>query len=371
MSSDLVLELSRTSSALLSLPDDYFFAHSTTLEIRLPNHELSALPPSISQCALVVRINLSGNLFSKPPAILFTCPFLRANPLNVIFGDDQRCTPGLMYEILNGCRHCGQSILTFRKYSRRTRCEKMFRVSISAHLTSLDFFCLVQPKVAMYPGHFFIVRTIKIGRPYTLLITPDFVPMFLYNYPGATFSIELKSFSSALLPLDCFESLFPRFLGRQISYHWSQQLASLAHRWPLSPVTVADELGKISALFDLAFTVYLVNQKVEYIVVVVSEDSVRVIFGSQLYYVFKRSTVRVQLCQKGNELCAALCFGARALALDPARLETIVPLLALLGVQAPPRQPALELPRWEFIDLAERAIVLGTSAEPRWPAGDS
>jgi hypothetical protein len=421
MSSSVIFQPPATP-ILSKLPNDYFFEHLTLLEIRLANHNLSSLPLSISQCTLLLRINISGNLFSKPPAILFSCPFLRSNPHNIIFGEDQHCTPKLMYEVLKECHNYNQSILTFVKYRESPKLNKVSKISISANLTSLEFFYLVKPEISNYVNHFFIVRTIDIGRPYILSITPDFIPIFLYNYPGAIFSIELKSYFPEFCGLKCFNSYFRQFIERQNSFHESQELTSLLAKLSLIPfkrfeehskigthskydsllkldATLREderltsdnlskfeaslkqealskltrknerlmeivrlrkeELSKIGALLDPAFTIFLSDQSIQQIVIVVSKDTVRVITGDRQYYVFKRSTIGLQTFQKQNELFAALCFGSRTLTLDSTKLENIIPFIEFLGIKASLETSSeIELPEWKFTDLAVKTIVL-------------
>jgi hypothetical protein len=194
-----------------------------------------------------------------------------------------------MYSILDECHNCGQALLDVIDLE-----GERVRVSISPQISARDFFILAFPELSLYQRHFSLVRT--VGR-YSLSIALDFVPMFLYAFPDAEFSVELRSVSPVLCRVPCFKSLLQGYMARQrLQYaKISAELAALSLSLKVDSIDGA-QLQKLIETHELlqhaTFTVFLAGHSVPQITIVLSGAVVRVIVGKQGFTIVKRESVR-------------------------------------------------------------------------------
>lgn len=170
------------------LTNGSFFRNPKIVELDLAGQNLPYMPLSVSQCALLSRVNLTGTLFSRPPIILFSIPWLRQHPERITFGTGQSCSRDLMQRILNSAADYGQCETSFIDPSGDERF-----ISLSPEISSRDFACLIAGPLAIFIDDLFIVRSVSLhGKLHILRISPGDEPMVLYFYPECTFSLEFK-----------------------------------------------------------------------------------------------------------------------------------------------------------------------------------
>lgn len=167
---------------------DIFFDYPFLIELDLSSYPFFFIPPSITQCQLIERVNITNTNFNEPPAILFALPQIRAHPENLIFGKNQQCTKDLMMNIIGSCSSYNQGFLSFKNAY-----GKISSVSYSPDTTTLDFLLMMHPELKSNIHNIFLVREIKLAnKTHKLYIIPDDVPMILYQYHNSTWSIELQ-----------------------------------------------------------------------------------------------------------------------------------------------------------------------------------
>jgi hypothetical protein len=262
-----------------------------------------------------------------------------------------------MYSILDDCQNYGQTLLDLIDLD-----GELCRISLAPSVTARDFFNTMFPELSPYRHHFTLVRT--VGE-YSLSIALDIVPMFLYDYPGAKFSIELRSVSADLCVLQSFPSLLQRFVARQLAMHPNPEFISLMQTLRTEPYSAdgfREIVAKYEALEHPTFTVFLADHSITQITIVLSADLVRVIVSAQQYYVFTRASVRFEIRSEAGQEYPVLAFGERAVTLEQAKIPDIAPFLASL---APPPVPRpVEPHAWAFATLAAQAIQIGLTVTP-------
>jgi hypothetical protein len=337
-----------------SLREDYFFQFPHIAELRFAGHQLSHLPTSISQCILLERVNLAGNNFNTPPAVLFTLPLLRAQPSNIIFGHDQACTPAMMHAILDECREdesYSQCLISFLDIN-----DKYRRVSISPSLSVLDFFFLAHPEISFGYKHFYLIRIVD---SYSLTIVIDAVPLYLYDYPGAKFSLRLRSVTPELCRLAEARFLLRDFIAPRMAPQPSAELAGVMQALraeQLTPSKVRDIITRSDALMNPTVTLVLQGHRYKTVAVKVSEDAVRVIVSADQYFVFRHESVRFSFQQEGGVDYPLICFGSKALVLDPTQIGGAVPLLTLFMPPMAPRPDGER--RWRFTEIGAQGLSI-------------
>ena len=163
---------------------DYFFQYPYLVELYLSNCNLSYISPSISQCIFLEYIDISYNPMPYPPAVLFSLAKLRENPSNIIFGDEQKCTKVLAQHIIDECEYFNEVMLNFYN-GTQTRF-----VNCPPNISTFSLFNLLFPEFSQFSDYFFLVRKYKKN---VLKISLDKnLPISLYTFPQAVWSIELK-----------------------------------------------------------------------------------------------------------------------------------------------------------------------------------
>jgi len=154
-----------------------------------------SLPASLSQCSLLRRVNISDTLMSRPPAVLFSIPRLRAHPEQILFAAEQRCTRELAECVIldtGGLGHIAFECTGLGGGSRR--------YWVGPGVTTREFFALANQDLAQDQSqgrdlaqlapYVFLVREREGAVP--LLIANDAVPIALYAVPDARWSFELR-----------------------------------------------------------------------------------------------------------------------------------------------------------------------------------
>lgn len=173
---------------------DFFFDYPLLIELDLSRYPFFFIPPSITQCQLIKRVNITNTNFNEPPAILFALPQIRAHPENLIFGKNQHCTKELMMNIIGSCATYNQGYMIFKDNK-----GKLSSISYSPDMTALDFILMMYPELKYRLSNIFLVREIKLkDKTHKLYIIPDDVPMILYQYVDAIWSIEFRFVPSSL-----------------------------------------------------------------------------------------------------------------------------------------------------------------------------
>ncbi|OHT02469.1 hypothetical protein TRFO_30415 [Tritrichomonas foetus] len=184
--------IDQSNQYITNFPMEHFFDYPYLVELNLSNNQLWSLPLSISQCILLERVDISENPMSRPPAVLFSLPKLRANPQNIIFGKNQVCTNELAHSIMEETYSLTQLRLSFLDFDSSPRI-----VSVAPNVTTMSLLMMIHPEVNSLKDYFVLTRAYK---DYVLRIVPENVPISLYFLPNATWSFELKYLPPVILP---------------------------------------------------------------------------------------------------------------------------------------------------------------------------
>jgi hypothetical protein len=122
----------------------------------------------------------------------------------------------------------------------------------------------------------------------------------------------------------------------------------------LTPPKVRDIITRSDALLNPTFTVNLRSHHHNTINVKVSEDAVRVIISAEQYFVFRHESVRFSFQQEDKVDYPLICFGSKALSLDPAHIGKAVLLLTLFMPPMAPRPGTQKV--WKFTQIRAQGL---------------
>lgn len=265
---------------------DFFLNYPYLIELDLSNYPFYFIPPSITHCQLIERINITNTNFNEPPAILFALPQIRDKPENLVFGKNQHCTKELMMNIVANCATYNQGFLNFKDIN-----GNIGVVSYSPDTTTLDFLLMMYPELKPSLPYIFLVREYKSkGKTYKLYVIPDDVPIILYQYFNSVWSIDIR-----FLPPILTDELAP----------YVEKIGE----FNLSSVNSFQAIlkGKTS------------NRQVE---ISISFDSASIRYSPSSYVVCDNRYIHLEYVD-GNVL---IFFGKQALVLDNDCVENIYPL---------------------------------------------
>lgn len=323
-----------------------FFDNPYLVELDVSGNQLFYIPTEISNCPLLRHVDLSGNPMNRPPAVLFTIPWLRAHPENIIYGNGQVCTRELATSILADVAKLGQCLFRMTDLEGRRR-----KISVTAGTTSHDFFCLAHPRLAHLVSYVFIVRKYK-GT--VLRFMPENVPIGLYMMEGAEWSFELK-----FLPSDLPVSLLPalrEYVEAQSKHIPTTNSEFYALKDEVMRFSGQDSMNLLQKLQECAamcarhFEATILNGetgKQSKIRIVVTNDSVCIVSPPSTYYVFGPRSISFSIVQ---DSCLLMCEDL-VLILAPESVEKLMPLFAMTSV-APPKD---EEKQSRFMEIAAAA----------------
>lgn len=281
-----------------------FFDYPYLVEINLSNANLWTLPLSISYCVLLERINISHNPMSRPPAVLFSLPKLRANPHNIIFGNDQICTRKLAQNIINECYSLNHTMLNLKDIDGSIRV-----ITCPPQTTTLSFLQMVHPEL-IFIDYIALVRTCRFHeKDYILRIIPEKVPISLYFYPEAVWSFELK-----FLPPSSPRQVFPLlkdYVTEQYNKYKNndpllKQLNEQMQQAKEGDPAILSELKKSRYLSSRVFKAKLSNSKE--IEISINARNSSVIFSKTSYYTFSNRSISFNYVDDNqNYLCFLVC----------------------------------------------------------------
>ncbi|KAK8870986.1 hypothetical protein M9Y10_008899 [Tritrichomonas musculus] len=281
-----------------------FFDFPYLVEINLSNTNLWDLPLSISNCVLLERINISHNPMSRPPAILFSLPKLRANPHNIIFGNDQICTKRLAQNIIDECASLNHTMINLKDIDGSKRV-----VTCPPQTTTLSFLQMVHPEL-MFTDYIALVRTCNFdGKDYVLRIIPEKVPISLYFYPGAVWSFELK-FLPPSNPIQIFP-LLKNYVAEQYNKYKNddpllKQLNDQMQQTKEGDPNILSELNQSRYLSSRVFKAKLPNSKE--IEISLNARNASVIFSKTSYYTFSNRSISFSYANdNAGYICLLVC----------------------------------------------------------------
>lgn len=282
-----------------------FFDYPYLVEINLSNANLWTLPLSISYCVLLERINISHNPMSRPPAVLFSLPKLRANPHNIIFGNDQICTRKLALNIINECDSLNHTMINLKDIDGSTRV-----ITCPPQTTTLSFLQMVHPEL-IFIDYIALVRTCRFHeKDYVLRVIPEKVPISLYFYPDAVWSFELK-----FLPPSNPPQVYPllkQYVNEQFIKYKNddpllKQLNEQMQNTKEGDPAILSELRKSRYISSRVFKAKLSNSKD--IEISLNARNSSVIFSKTSYYTFSNRSISFNYVEDDNSnfLCFLVC----------------------------------------------------------------
>ena len=355
--------MSRSANPIFDYPkdhpeinsQDFFLRYQYITELNLATYPNYFIPLSVSQCQLIETVNLSDTTFSQPPAILFTLPQIRAHPEKILLGDEQVCTRSLMLDILAGCKYYQSFSMKFKDPQQEGNQYSI--ISFSPETTVLDFILLTHPKLAIYIQYFALVRTIQHkNKAHRLFLLPDEMPLVLYQYPGATWSIELRSTPTYELPTEL--EPYVDFYIQRLSERQTEPIENKPRTEPTSYLNYIPTF-KISLK---------VNKAVKEGQITVSNSTISLSVGSSTYYVFENRNVHLAFIT-GKYL---LFFGKKALVLESNCISNLLPFFEYtIHPFFFPRKSKEDESQWNdlvittdsFAEIAVRAQILSMSVK--------
>ena len=348
--------LDESERNLTDLAPDYFFNFPFLVELNLSNNQLWSLPLSISQCVLLEHVDISENPMSRPPAVLFSLPKLRAHPENIIFGKDQQCTKELAMEIMEETIDVNHLRLNFVDFDQSTR-----MVSVAPNITTMGLLMMIHPEVCNLRDSFVLVRKYKKN---VLRIVLENVPISLYFLPEATYWFELKFLPNQILP-----SILPivkRFVYQQCDkFKTDEELVGMKreimefHSEEKKDLNqLLQRLESCPKLSSLHFVVKM-DQTFDpdhELVITANATAVSICDSPKSFYVFNPNAINFSYVRdiESNFEYALLTCGNKALPIDEKCVKNLLPLLSITT----PELPILTKRKKDlgFLKLASRQI---------------
>lgn len=329
-----------------------FFDYPYLVEINFSNTNLWTLPLSISYCVLLERINISHNPMSRPPAVLFSLPKLRANPHNIIFGNDQICTRKLALNIIKECDSLNHTMITLKDIDGSTRV-----ITCPPQTTTLSFLQMVHPEL-IFIDYIALVRTCKFHeKDYVLKIIPEKVPISLYFYPDAVWSFELK-----FLPPSNPKQVFPllkeyvneQYLNYKNDDPLLKQLNEKLQTVKEGDPAILSELKKSRYLSSRVFKAKLSNSKE--IEISLNARNSSVIFSNNSYYTFSSRSISFNYVEDGpNFLCFLVCDD-KALCIERQSVKDLMTLFSYSYPEMDLKEKRNPKPKNDFLSLVTTSI---------------
>jgi hypothetical protein len=335
---------------------DFFFRFSFLLDLDLSQRrDIFYLPPSISQCSLLRRINISRTSISHPPPVLFTIPAFREDPARIIFGADERCTPEIAHSILTGCSAAGRCSIKLREPS-----GGVHTVSFGSQLIPSDVIALAFPSLRDLLPFLFLVRVFHTVR---LRIANSNAPLILYLLPKAEWSVELRYLPAV--------PVCPQARPLVVEIAESRIRKGGAPRFP--DLSNVDDLRRdpllTSRRIDVRAVPGAVNGANRRVTIAITNEWAAITCGETAYYVFPANSIAldVHLDSDGNELLV-LRTPRGALLLEPiVDPDRMIEFLLVLAIAAPAEcAQAVGPPERKFRALlarCERACAAGKNAK--------
>lgn len=287
----------------------------------MSNNNLGTLPLSLSQCSLLKHINISGNQLVRPPAILFSIPWLRTHPENIIFGDNQKCTKELAQSIIEECKSMNQCSISITDLEGNNR-----KLSFTPDTTSSEFFTMCHPSMSHLISNVIFVR--KCGSS-VLQFIPDTVPLSLYLLPNATWSFEFKYLPSHV-PVSVFP-LLKGFVESQLQYvedqKTSKKISALLEQFKGDDTRdLISFLEAVPCMCARQFHVqYMQNGRYTPLTILVTNNCVTLRFSKSLYQNFNTDSISFDYVDRS---CLLFCGGS-ALVIEEEYVPDLLPLFAM------------------------------------------
>ncbi|OHT13311.1 hypothetical protein TRFO_16504 [Tritrichomonas foetus] len=323
---------------------DFFFQYPYLIELNLSDYPYFFIPLSISQCQLIERIDLTNTNFSEPPAVLFTLPQIRAHPENIIFGNNQKCSVDLMYNIIDECVHFNQGMLNFSETD-----GKISTISYSPEISTKDFILMAHPELEQFLPFIFLVRKFENNK---LSIIPGNVPLILYQYPDSVWSIELR-FLPTYISVDILPYL-SLFLKNKSLLDLSEKVNSLKSPTQETLEHIFEKLQEDSFVSNYYFSAEMLDKRT--FTISVTFNSISLAFGHSSYYVFDNRSIHLSYVTN----VPLFVVGDRALILDPKSVPDLMPLFSLLEPVYPPKK---HTPKKDFSKFAFKAIQISSQVK--------
>ena len=310
---------------------DFFFKFPSLIDVNFSGFPYFYIPLSISQCHLIERIDLTNTNFSAPPSILFSLPQLRAHPENILFGDDQKCSVDLMHNIIEDSKKCNQGSYKFIDIDGSENI-----VSFSAETTTNDFVLVMHPELEQFMKYIFLVRTVSLNEEnatFKLYIIPENVPLVLYQYPDAVWSIELR-----FIPNNVSKDFFP-YLASYLSLRFpgsAIEKEALSIMKKCNNQQILDNfLEKINS--DEKISIFHFKAKLENqseISIYVNSESIAISVNNSSYFVCDNRKVRLSYITDYT----LLVINDRALVIQPSSVQDLSFLFSLISPDYPLRK---------------------------------
>jgi hypothetical protein len=312
---DLRLRLDLRASAA-PLPAHFFLRFSFLVELDVSGRpDIAWLPPSISQCALLRRVDISRTAIARPPPVLFAIPALRAEPARIRFGDGERCTAALARAVLRECRAAPMAAITLQDPAGGSR-----RIAFPSDLRPADVVSLAFPHLRPLIPYLFLVRTCGAAQ---LRITNPHVPLALYALPGAEWSLKLR-----YLPPIRLESTNPLVLNfvKELSISYKElekRIGDAVDHLLLKPLLTARRCTVRPLKTPAA-------RSRPPIVIAATNEWAAITCGEASYYVFPTADLALDL--NAADIPVLVC-GQNAIPLeqlgDPEKMLALLPVFAL------------------------------------------
>jgi hypothetical protein len=334
---------------------NFFLPYPFLIELNLSHRRnVSYLPPSISQCCLLQRIDISWTSIPRPPVVLFSIPAFRADPSRIRFGSDQSCSPELAESIISDIFLLNQCVIKFEDPRGVRR-----RVSFSPDTTTATFVRMTFPSLSNIIPYLFLVRLCDTS---VLRIVPDRTPMSLYLYPKARWYLELHYLPGGVpIPGDSIP-LLKNLVDSRALYVQDSRLAVIQEQLNrLMGRSRDNELPRVVEEMRNCPLLTSIRSKIAVprsgnATVAATNDWVAIIAGPASYYVFPTSQIVLTgyFDPDGQDTLLLKC-GQRAVQIEAGDLYTLMPVLALA---APVSGIGMEEEPSEFRQVMIEALAL-------------
>lgn len=304
-----------------------FLNYSFLLELNISGNNLNYIPLSISQCFLLEKIDISYNNIAIPPPVLFSLPNIRKNPENLIYGDNIRCTQKIVQYTLCNVSKMNQLIIKFHKPHDRAT----YTISVAPDTTLRELFVLLYPDLSIFYDYVILTRTVQNSNQVTLYLNINELPIGVYYYPNAIWSVELKYcpplLNKSLIPL------LKQYIIQQSITFGDDSALNMCKELLLSQNEINDDFiltieGIIKKSRYITYRHFIIEtQSEEKLEIGISVDNVSIQpQNSQSHYIFKHSDIGFDCINK----MLILYVGTKAIKISRNSSSELLKLLAIV-----------------------------------------